>query len=506
MIKGSEVRLKTMAERQRQLEVLKYVNDYMQGREEYPKTTAVVANTKAPNADYTLRASLVMVAKEVFKPIVGIYEIEDQFARVKVPEYEVSAYFFCRMFLAESERRPALYERLVKNKVRIPIPIPSVPRYEDGQLKIMTDLVIAIDHMVSRTQQSLYNILVVGSSAQSGRSSTAYGIIPYMKIPANIKIELYDPYNREMMYKEHVVVDNVGYVIEYIYHRSEYVYSKEVENYDMVLDDAYVMTEGVMHSHRATIDPERYYTKAADYSIKRLPGDAAYFSEDVESYEYAQALRTVASETRMTRYPRLYRPFVDIGLGLCTACIELGYMLRRSYGLDFVKYFLQHHKRPCQQKYAVYHREDRFACCEQFTARKQNSQIIVCSQHQAGLEVFEVNETKRHCIKESILIEDLDELYQIERQTVRLHYQEIYKDKSIICLQIIENLDNNQRLQLNDVVLYHYDINSRLEKPIYVTLRDDSYTSVPQTRVIFRIQNDIFKENDYEDITEKNQN
>jgi len=97
---------------------------------------------------------------------------------------------------------------------------------DDGQLKIVTDSVLAVDALDKKED---LKILVVGCSSEGGcLSGLAYEVISTMVEKSTF--DMYDPYTVNVSYK---IESNT-----FKHFQGEYRY-QNVEKYDLVLDDAW---------------------------------------------------------------------------------------------------------------------------------------------------------------------------------------------------------------------------------------------------------------------------
>jgi len=454
MISGSVVRLRTTEEYERRLRAIAAIGSYMDGTEVECREVSIVSSSKAPDADYDKPASLVLCDKQVVRPSAGVYTFEGMVETVHVPEYSVCAYFFARMYMAPEHREEALYQALVAHKIRVAIPVPVKPCHSDGQLKILVDFVIAVDHMVTRENKDVYKILVIGSSSESGRSSLAYTVLMFMSIPADITVVMYDPYE-ETSVTTHSVVDWFGNPRKIVFDRRRAYYEykfQDAKEYDLLLDDAYIVGETSAYAHRMRIDPKKMYQLFPDYSIKYLPGDMAYFSDDVESMVYEQSLLTKAQEMRITKYPRLYGEVHKNGLGRCSACVELMYMLRRDYNANFTSYVLQNHYKACQPFVAsVKPIESR--CCVPRRVVTSQSKITLCNIHGTSRPLYIVDRPLAILNRRLMTFSDLDRVSAANRETMKFKMKKIFSDDNSIELTSILQLCDFEVRALNDIYI-----------------------------------------------------
>jgi len=220
-----------------------------------------------------------------------------------------------------------LFNSLIDRKELISYVLPrSRSLIDDGQLKILTDVILAVDDLELEFPQ---RVVVVGSSHPGpSEGGIAYDILPLMGVKG--EVDLYDPYNEQM---EEVVGD-----LKLRYHKAEYSYNF-VEG-DLILDDAWVDNQ----VHR-DFDPSGVAYKYPHFSIKKFPFE--YY--DSGGYIYHQVFRTQGEEQRYVSRKQYcsYRP---LPLGYCMACVELKFRLRQNYSSDFYEYFMNAHRVNCVTK------------------------------------------------------------------------------------------------------------------------------------------------------------
>jgi len=221
----------------------------------------------------------------------------------------------------------------VVNKIDFPVEnYPMREGFVDGQLKILTDVILAVD----AAGRDITKVLVVGSASEDGVSSgLAYGIIPYMV--DNALIDLYDPFNNPGE------VDVKG--VHYRYFRDEKKIEKnDSKMYDLLLDDAWE------RSCSRPWDKDGNYKHFRHYSVKWFRDMNVEF-KSVFSHIYYQAFSTGEHEQRLvsrrvTDLNLRYHPI----LGDCPGCRELKYNLNRIYSDDFYRYYMSCHQVNCIDK------------------------------------------------------------------------------------------------------------------------------------------------------------
>jgi len=228
---------------------------------------------------------------------------------------------------------------------------------------------IGVDHWIHRNREAVScHILVVGSRSQTGLASLSYDVIQYMHYSCNFVIDMYDPfeYNAERVV---TVTDDIRrkWTITYRRHRGCYIYNKEdALRYDILFDDAFIVSESSNVSHRKLIDPHGYYSLFRDYSIKRLPSDQEYFLTHRAGLQYTQCAITKAKETRQVKFPREYGPYKYTKLGQCSLCAELVYQIKSELPDDLVDFVLSSHNR--------HHK-----CTKGNARRRENATGVCCS-------------------------------------------------------------------------------------------------------------------------------
>lgn len=449
-----KVRLETTEEFNNKLEAMRQLEAMMDGIDMYEVVDIIDRSDKAPDADYTYAASLTLVQKVAAYPEDGFYTLQSTARAERISIVEAQAYYFCNMHLKSEYRDERLFLEMVRMRVGASIPIPAVPTITDGQLKIATDMLIAIDHMHEREQKDKYLIIVVGSTSQSGVSSMAYELIPFMQLSADIEIRLYDPYEitseRTTEYKCHRI--NRKRHVTYKRIRGYYEYDQTC---DLMLDDAYVIGSSINHAQRERLDPKRTYRLMNDYSIKWLPVDNDYFvATGVHSYE--QAFITKMGERRATKFPRIYGKYRNFPLGKCTGCIELNYMLYGEYPDRLFFEYLRMHKENCSV--IGYRAKSRYRheCCTQTSSSPTNNFVIMCPTHLRRKSIYIVASDMRRANTESLLFRDVTHYTQLTTENIRLHmtrtsaesyyhnYERIYQFQVSLLNEFeIHDIDNN---------------------------------------------------------------
>jgi len=208
----------------------------------------------------------------------------------------------------------------------------------DGQLKILVDVILAID---SADLKKGDKILVVGSSSDVGPTAGGSYNVASIMCPG-VTVDLYDPCEITRSYDE---VYN-GVVTNYNHVKAEKRFQMcDYEDYDLLLDDAYV--SGYVGTGRERWDPSGLYASFKNFSIKAFP-DMEY-----NGNKYNQAFSTRVGEFRVVSRPvgSLFYKQLPI-LGDCAACLELKYSLRfcDRYSDDLYRFFMKMHSKCCITK------------------------------------------------------------------------------------------------------------------------------------------------------------
>lgn len=420
MYQSSAVRLQRPEERDLKLAAMERIRNMMRGVRECTVVEPMVASAKAPDANYEEPASLIMVSKQVVKRGPTEYIIEAPHDTIIIQKRELAAYFYCRMYLSQEKRDEHLYNSLIRFAVQVKHPYPTPPVATDGQLKILVDFAIGVDHFLQRNPTATkVNITVVGSSSESGRASTAYGLLQHAGYDVDFDVHLYDPYEADgVEYQHSRGPTNERRNIAIHHHRKLFCYRREdCQNIDLLFDDAYVIHRDIRYAHRQEIDPDHMYRTIPDYSIKRLLGDEQYFSDDYDSSTYEQSLITHASELRMTRYPRHYSEYVDHDLGSCSACVELGYMVSGPRPSKWSEYVLRAHHTSCSRR--IHRLVSNPPCCDGVVCISGH-RMIICSRHNSGRYLKLIRRRPIDIEAAYMTIDRVPDLHTLSRQTIIL--------------------------------------------------------------------------------------
>jgi len=305
---------------------------------------------------------------------------------VSIPVNSVLAYLANDMFL--SPGRFNCYNAMIAYNIAPFIQIPHVNNFKtDGQLKILVDFLIGVDHCATRypvrfhTKADAMKILVIGSAAESGVSGVAYRVLDH--IDRFFEIDLWDPYETDVAESSKNVF--------YRRHRGKWGYCDSINEYDLVFDDAYVRRDG----NRLALDRRRTILDAKDFSIKWLPcPDDDFYFEGVTCYY--QAANTETRERRGVKYPRRYHSYHNTFSGVCSFCTELKYQLNLPHSLSLYDYVSRAHKRSCVSGLEVFSRDVvmRHECCSRTKAASMPYATLRCG-HDTSIMLHRVNNLSR---------------------------------------------------------------------------------------------------------------
>lgn len=194
------------------------------------------------------------------------------------------------------------------------VPYPLREQVDDGQMKIAENLFKAIQTL---DRSDNLSILIVGSSSQAMGGGRSYDMLKNMI--TNSVVHMYDPHESNEEY--------VSGSVTYYRYAQKFVYSQDIVNYDLVVDDAYAV-EG---KNRQVLDPDKWLFKAKNFSCKFLEGDEKYFGK----YHAVKQVGKVASwERRVYKIVPRVGPIRDSRFGSCAFCREMFYYSNYEYG-DF---------------------------------------------------------------------------------------------------------------------------------------------------------------------------
>jgi len=454
------IRLETAAEYCDKIDAMAELDAMLKGLYEEEDPVIATINPKAPEADYTKPGAKVLVDDRVVSPTPSDWRfsmMEDE--EESIPDYVVRAYYYCNLHLSDTERNYDLYDRLIETGVRIPIEVPQRAVVNDGQLKILVDFLIGVDHWLTRNPTSqLCTILVVGSASESGIASLAYGVLQHMRYDCDFVLDLYDPYETERHYSiEWRDSVNVQRQAIYTHHRAFYNYDAHPEHkelYDILFDDAYVVGADPMMSHRAAIDSRKHSLKFRDYSIKRLVGDNDYFSsEKVQIYE--QASKTKSGETRVVKYPRLYGRYNYVTLGRCSLCTEIQYMIRHHMYPSAIDYILMAHSKSCAPHQPRRDKRTNQHCCSGAVIHDY-ARLLQCVTHNSSLALYEIDWVQRHSNRLTPKsMDDIDNHTAISRDSILFDFSPGNEWEGVV--RSAQSVPSSIMSRLQDVVVKYND-------------------------------------------------
>jgi len=250
--------------------------------------------------------------------------------------FKLRAFFFCNMYTLRADY--SLYRQMVDSKINVSVEVlHSRQDFDDGQLKILTDVILALDDMISNEGNLDKKILVVGSSSERGvASGFSYGAIPLMLV--NSEVDLYDPCNNSGSVLSNTVVMNY-------YREKKDLSIEDSVRYDLLLDDAW--EEKMTRSW----DVSSSFVKFRNYSVKWFHDYPEMPSLPYASNKYYQVFKTEACEFRAVSRQTSYLSYRSIPLlGDCPGCRELKFRLRGVYSDDLYRFYMSCHRQNCIDK------------------------------------------------------------------------------------------------------------------------------------------------------------
>jgi len=254
----------------------------------------------------------------------------------KIAQYKLHAFYFCKIYTTFPDI--SLYYNSIEGKIDYQIDvIHSREDYEDGQLKILTDLILTVDDMIYSDGNENKKILVVGSSSEGGvASGYAYEALPLMLRKS--EIDLYDPYNN-------VGEVEVNGVKMTYYNKEKKLRENDIQKYDMLLDDAW--EEKISRSW----DYDGIYDRFKYYSVKWFDDCPDLPSPSKKANKYYQVFRTGEHELRLVSRNGKFMSYNQIPqLGNCPGCRELKFKLKNNYDSSLYRFYLACHKTNCIDK------------------------------------------------------------------------------------------------------------------------------------------------------------
>lgn len=249
----------------------------------------------------------------------------DHESEYEIPFRVMSAFMESGMYTEDPDFEK--FDQLLRADYPIPYVLPSQRcALDDGQLKIVMDVVLAIDAV----DEEVINGLVVGSSHPGyHEGSLAYDCIALMGKKG--RFDLYDVYNES--------VQEIHGELEMNYVSGNYDYSFN-PYYDIILDDAW--QEGKKH---IDFDPDLTSFTSRHYSVKKFPKD----DYGVDATIYHQVFSTEGREQRYVSRPLIWN-YRSLPVGDCPACTELKFLLKGDYDSSFYEYFMSCHRSNCITK------------------------------------------------------------------------------------------------------------------------------------------------------------
>jgi len=253
---------------------------------------------------------------------------EDVTRNYILDEERFSSFFYHKMYTEEPEIDGfSITEDFGRILFAYELP-PKRSCYEDGQLKITTDAMLAVDALPSRDS---LRILVIGCASYcSGISGLAYDVLGYMV--TNSVFFMYDQYTTDC---EYTIGTNKYYCFKKLFDYD----SITGKDYDLVLDDAWVEDK-----YHKDFDKNDSVYKIKNYSVKKFP------MEFVRNKKiYYQAFKTTGREERVVSRDIKYN-FRYLPIGNCHGCVELKYLLKRDYDNCVYDMYLDCHRVNCITK------------------------------------------------------------------------------------------------------------------------------------------------------------
>lgn len=246
---------------------------------------------------------------QIKEDLVMFYDDIDLVATV--PLRVAKLFYFCEMHLI-SHKSAAYYEHCATGfQIDFVLPPSRSIGGESGQLKILTDIILAIDE-VPASKLPLDLAVCLGTSAPSGEEGPSYRVLQGIAK----RVEMYDPLH--ISSRETVVGPTVFHVYSGLYRNDKQP--------DLFLSDAYDMSRGI-------IVP--VVTKAPYFSIKTEKPEDPHYKKDL----YLQI--TAANEVRHVSRPRKIGVYHHIGS--CAFCVELGFMLKRPLSPSILEIWRSSH-------------------------------------------------------------------------------------------------------------------------------------------------------------------
>jgi len=465
-IRGVPVRLRTPQEKADKMSSMARITMMMMNLGSDVKVESSDVSSRAPDANIADVSSALMMEDKVVWNRDGYYRIRVDAEVIDVPEHQVAAYYYCNQHLKPEDRDDELYESIRAIGLNVGVPVPGRVCDVDGQLKIATEVVMAIDALVHRKKKERYKILVVGSSAESGVCGIAYDIIPAMQLSANLEIHLYDPYERD--YDEIINYNDMSGISResnFKHYRDYFKYEsltkERAMEYDLLLDDAFVIGANVTESHRRLIDMRRCFEWFSDYSIKWLPSDDEYFMGST-AIRFRQLFKTQGKESRAIKYQRYYtRLSSEVSLGRCGACSDLAYTLRGTYGEKFTMAYMMAHKKACVVWCPSRVRAVVSDCCSRVlktrvdASRGSCGKFRICGKHETYLPLFALDKREFERNVSYVEINKVGHYSELSREVIKLNVSSVMETLvGTVIVPVVDRVYQYEVNLLNDVVVF----------------------------------------------------
>jgi len=259
------------------------------------------------------------------------------FPKVILSEEKYRRYLYHGIHLMKGEDHKEIYMKMNRDTVYDIGLYPPRETVDDGQLKIAVDVVLAFEEALAGPEETL-RVLALGTSAPEGhRGGTAYELVPIMAADwkKDVIMDMYDPNEIEGEY-------NTDRVHISKFREAYQLTERDLENYDLLLDDVYTGYDSSVVFYDREWDPGAVYQRFKYFSIKGFEGSV------IPRYKYRQVAKTNSLEFRScsrrtkVRYSGEHRL-----LGSCAFCRELKYVLKFKYSRQFYRHFMKLHKYPC---------------------------------------------------------------------------------------------------------------------------------------------------------------
>jgi hypothetical protein len=231
------------------------------------------------------------------------------------------------------------YELLMRTGGTVSLPefLGARASVEDGQLKILLEVILAVD---SADLVEGDKILVVGSSSPDGvQSGLAYQIIASMA--PGVIVDMFDPHEVGGSY---ILEEEKKKTYFNCYREYKTIGQDDTKEYKLYLDDAWSGKKGY---YRKQWDPYDLYINFPHFSIKWFDdwGDAKRGSVHYQVSKTPQLERR-----RVSRDIDFFRYTPNDLLGTCPVCVEFKYRVKKKYPKRVYDIFMKVHIRHCVTK------------------------------------------------------------------------------------------------------------------------------------------------------------